>query len=154
MWSIYLYVHMLSKVFLTTSVDIDFLIILKRIYSNYVQTFPNRVSIAQVDQMRKYRKHCRSESTHFERQYSHASVFNVICLINSRFHLPCKQRWLGWHRAKAVPSLGPLLATVFPSHLHIESETKWTPFRRRHFQMHFLEWKCIISLKISLEFVP
>ena len=20
---------------------------------------------------------------------------------------------------------------------------KWTPFRRRHFQMHFLEWKCI-----------
>ena len=22
---------------------------------------------------------------------------------------------------------------------------KWTPFRRRHFQMHFLEWKCLIS---------
>ena len=20
---------------------------------------------------------------------------------------------------------------------------KWTPFRRRHFQMHFLEWKCL-----------
>ena len=20
---------------------------------------------------------------------------------------------------------------------------KWTPFRRRHFQMHFVEWKCI-----------
>ena len=26
---------------------------------------------------------------------------------------------------------------------HIEAETKWTPFRRRHFQMHFLEWKCM-----------
>ena len=22
---------------------------------------------------------------------------------------------------------------------------KWTPFRRRHFQMHFLEWKCLNS---------
>ena len=26
---------------------------------------------------------------------------------------------------------------------HIEAETKWTPFRRRHFQVHFLEWKCM-----------
>ena len=26
---------------------------------------------------------------------------------------------------------------------HIEAETKWTPFPRRHFQMHFLEWKCM-----------
>ena len=25
---------------------------------------------------------------------------------------------------------------------HIEAETKWPPFRSRHFQMHFLEWKC------------
>ena len=25
---------------------------------------------------------------------------------------------------------------------HMEAETKWTPFRRRHFQVHFLEWKC------------
>ena len=24
----------------------------------------------------------------------------------------------------------------------IEAETKWPPFRRRHFQAHFLEWKC------------
>ena len=41
----------------------------------------------------------------------------------------------------------------------IEAETKWLPFSRRHFQMHFLEWKCIhetvlISIKISLKFVP
>ena len=25
---------------------------------------------------------------------------------------------------------------------HIEAETKWPPFRRRHFQTHLLEWKC------------
>ena len=31
---------------------------------------------------------------------------------------------------------------------------KWTPFRRRHFQVHFLEWKCLNSDKISLGFVP
>ena len=28
---------------------------------------------------------------------------------------------------------------------HIGAETKWTPFRRRHFQVHFQEWKCLIS---------
>ena len=26
---------------------------------------------------------------------------------------------------------------------HIEAETEWPPFTRRHFQMHFLEWKCM-----------
>ena len=25
---------------------------------------------------------------------------------------------------------------------HIEAETKWPPFFRRHFQIYFLEWKC------------
>ena len=33
---------------------------------------------------------------------------------------------------------------------HIDAETKWTPFRRRYFQMSFLEW---ISIKITLKFV-
>ena len=28
---------------------------------------------------------------------------------------------------------------------HIEAGTKWTPFRRRHFQVRFVEWKCLIS---------
>ena len=27
--------------------------------------------------------------------------------------------------------------------LHIEAETKWTPFCIRHFQVHFLEWECL-----------
>ena len=34
---------------------------------------------------------------------------------------------------------------------HIEAETKWTPFRRRHFQMHFLELNAGILLKILLK---
>ena len=25
---------------------------------------------------------------------------------------------------------------------HIEAETKWPPFRRRHFPIHFREWNC------------
>ena len=25
---------------------------------------------------------------------------------------------------------------------HIETKTEWPPFRKRNFQMHFLEWKC------------
>ena len=37
---------------------------------------------------------------------------------------------------------------------HIEAETKWSPFRRRHFQAHFLERKFQIAIKISLKFVP
>ena len=34
------------------------------------------------------------------------------------------------------------------------AETKWPPFRRQHFQMHFLERKCMNFAKISLKFVP
>ena len=37
---------------------------------------------------------------------------------------------------------------------HIEAETKWTPFRRRHFEMHSLNENAWSSLEISLKFVP
>ena len=37
---------------------------------------------------------------------------------------------------------------------HIEAVTKWTPFRRRHSQTHFLNENVRISIKISLKFVP
>ena len=37
---------------------------------------------------------------------------------------------------------------------HIEAETKWTPFRRRYFQMHFVEWNIWNPINISLKFVP
>ena len=40
-------------------------------------------------------------------------------------------------------------------HQHIEAETKWQTFHKRHFQMHFLEWRSPwISIDISLKFVP
>ena len=34
------------------------------------------------------------------------------------------------------------------------SWTKWLPFRRRHFQMHFLEKEFCVGIRISMEFVP
>ena len=37
---------------------------------------------------------------------------------------------------------------------HIEAETKWTPFARRHFQWIFFNENVWISIKISLKFVP
>ena len=37
---------------------------------------------------------------------------------------------------------------------HIEAETKWPTFSRRHFQMYFLNENVWISIKISLKFVP
>ena len=40
-------------------------------------------------------------------------------------------------------------------HWQIEDEAQWPPFRSRHFQMHFPEWKYMnISIDISLNFVP
>ena len=52
----------------------------------------------------------------------------------------------------------PPVTGEFPSQRpmtrNFEAETKWTTFRRRHFQTYFLQWNIWISLKISLEFVP
>ena len=36
----------------------------------------------------------------------------------------------------------PAIKSVQEDYQHIEAETKWPPFPRRHFQTHFLEWKC------------
>ena len=37
---------------------------------------------------------------------------------------------------------------------HIEAETKWPPFCRRHFQVHFLNDNVWIWIKVSLKSVP
>ena len=37
--------------------------------------------------------------------------------------------------------------------LHIEAEKKWPPFPGRHFQVHFLEWKCLNLYWHSLTFI-
>ena len=44
------------------------------------------------------------------------------------------------HRMHFLNSISPL--------------TKWSPFRRRYFQMRFLEWKVLYFVRISIEFVP
>ena len=44
--------------------------------------------------------------------------------------------------------------SVYHSPSHIEAETKWPPFSRRHFKCIFLNENIWISIKISLKFVP
>ena len=63
-------------------------------------------------------------------------------------------------RTKCVETFGRNCRT-WGSHLvnfmimsQLEAETKLSRFRRRHFQMHFLNKNVCISLKISMKFVP
>ena len=46
---------------------------------------------------------------------------------------------LQWVRWCVLPVWSDAVASL----LHIEAEIKWQPFSRRHFEMHFLEWKCM-----------
>ena len=39
---------------------------------------------------------------------------------------------------------GVLVHHLVHGYWHIEAETKWPPFSRRHFQMRFTEWECVI----------
>ena len=48
----------------------------------------------------------------------------------------------------------PLSEPMLAYNQRIEAETKWPPFSRWHFQMHFHQWKFLNSLLISLKFVP
>ena len=50
--------------------------------------------------------------------------------------------WLTWNKMKYIKCKFINDMSII---LHIAAETKWTPFRRRHFQMHFLERKCLNS---------
>ena len=36
----------------------------------------------------------------------------------------------------------------------MQAKTKWPPICKRHFQMHFLEWKPSISKEIPLKYLP
>ena len=53
---------------------------------------------------------------------------------------------------KSLPE--PVISYNYNCYKHIEAETKWPPFSRRHFEMHFLNEIELISIKISLKFVP
>ena len=57
--------------------------------------------------------------------------------------------WETWSQDKETLSIlldlcerNPPVTVGFPQKVHIKAETKWPPFCRRHFQVHFCEWKC------------
>ena len=66
--------------------------------------------------------------------------------------------FLWFHTSGFYPYLSGLLnmpqCQYVQQPLVIEAETKWPPFRRRHFQMIFQNENVWISIKISLKFVP
>ena len=66
--------------------------------------------------------------------------------------------WLGKKPAHYQPQYLPISPETFQFQhqkvWHIEAETILPPFRRRHFQMHFHEWKCMNFDNISMKFVP
>ena len=58
------------------------------------------------------------------------------------------RKWVNLQKPQHMwPSLNTYKAFTFiftseDQYQHIETETKWLPFSRRYFQLHFLEWKC------------
>ena len=56
-------------------------------------------------------------------------------------HVPLWWLQLAW----MVADSNVVQAEIQKMHWHIEAETKWTQFRRRHFQVHFIKWKCLNS---------
>ena len=73
---------------------------------------------------------------------------------------------IDWRRIGANPLPEPVMTqfnnahmrrsvsmTRMPCDQHIEAETRWPPFSRRHFKCIFLNENARISLKISLKFV-
>ena len=59
---------------------------------------------------------------------------HIITWVNVDQDMWCHIAHPGRNWVKRVSIMGPFK--------HIEAETKWPPFRRRHFQSHFREWKC------------
>ena len=54
------------------------------------------------------------------------NCLTYIANIMANDYLPCRQQFCHYHRSQ-----------------HIKADIKWPTFPRRHFQMHFLERKCI-----------
>ena len=68
--------------------------------------------------------------------YIESSCIRPACVLIQR--LP-EGVWEPGHTATRYPTPG----NGRGSGQHIEAKTKWTPFFRQHFQMHFLERKCM-----------
>ena len=68
--------------------------------------------------------------------------------------------WYIYFQSRTKHKSGSLMRHILSQNIimwgnqHIEAETKWPPFPRRHFQMHCFNENVCISIKISLKFVP
>ena len=74
-------------------------------------------------------------------QWHQSWLYGKFCVSMQRLHF-CGNRELmftyGWYK---TPVYHIFMDYDFSRCQHIEAETKYPPFTRRHFQMHFLEWK-------------
>ena len=61
-------------------------------------------------------------------------IYMQVALWSTRSFLQC------WPREELNWSPCPFQHSFLLTHW---GRDKWTPFRRRHFQMHFLQWKCL-----------
>ena len=69
----------------------------------------------------------------------------IISLAQWQLYNPVKQSWIIWVKRSHK-------SNRYPWFTHLPW-TKWPPFRRWYFQMHFREWKLCILIKISLNLV-
>ena len=74
-------------------------------------------------------------------QYAHETVKTDVIKLHYHIHI-------NW----TVVDLHCIKTSVL--YYHTEAETKWPPFSRRRFQMHFLNENVGITIRISLKFVP
>ena len=88
--------------------------------------------------------------------------FHTFCCINTLrpsdqwWHIgPICVRELGYHWPQLCLVTSATIVVPAESMMtYCQLESKCSPFRRRHFEMHFLEWNYIwISINISLKFV-
>ena len=92
-------------------------------------------------------------------QWRGALMFSSICVcingrVNNReagdlrsyrphYDVTVTDRQNSWLQAKHGVKMAALQSILKRDHQHFEAEAKWPLFCRRHFQIHFLEWKCV-----------
>ena len=86
---------------------------------------------------------------------------SIDCFQYFRYKTTCCLRMISYDVVSIITQanfsciLCCVLRCAYINLIHIGAETKWPPFRRRHFQTHFLENENVrVSIKISLKFVP
>ena len=63
-----------------------------------------------------------------------------------------------FHRSSGIINMFMFMVTLFiharATYQLVSTWTKWPPFRRQYFQLHFVNEKFYILITISLKFVP